>query len=601
MQFAPPPGVPPARTVLVFAWTRFDPIEADFWRRLDRSLAARDLRLMLAAPASPPAGFPVATMTVPRWLDELSPLDCDGLGSIDVATLGFDESALLARETHWSGPALMAAVEDGRRLAMASFAAFWASTLSGLRPAVTVIWNGEHVPELLLKALCRLGDCPTLVVERGPIPRTLFVDEEGLLTSSRIARSGAWPPAAEPWRTIADRVAARLACGNLTAWEQPPARETPSLRATIGARADQTVLLFAGQVDADTQRFLFSPHFPDNVSAFRAFLRALRGRDDVFVLGKQHPYSQTPARVYAEALAESRVPGAWRSDLAIDDALSVADRVAAVNSTVLYEGLARGRPALVLGQWLLSGRGAAEEIDSADALPAAVARWLAGAGAARQQHAWRAGLAHLLSTCLYAIETPEVAGDRPGADDLADRLARRAAGQSWQPPDALLPVLLPRGSVLGSDWWHDEPWTAAADERRRLQAATEVWRIAMRLRPVILRARAAAAGGRPLVIWGTGEAARLTTSLLADHGLAPDAYADSHGGATRHVAGRPVLGPTTLRGRGAQPPYVVIASVRHAEITPALLALGFAESEDFAVVDGAALAGFDPCPAPAGA
>ena len=52
-----------------------------------------------------------------------------------------------------------------------------------------------------------------------------------------------------------------------------------------------------------------------------------------------HPKSRTDPAAYERLLAASGVRGAWRTDLAIDDALAAADRVAAVNSTVILSFL----------------------------------------------------------------------------------------------------------------------------------------------------------------------------------------------------------------------------------------------------------------------
>jgi hypothetical protein len=190
------------------------------------------------------------------------------------------------------------------------------------------------------------------------------------------------------------------------------------------------------------------------------------------------------------------------------------------------------------------------------------------------------------------------------ADQLADRIAHQAGAEPWRVPDPLLPQLLPRATALGAGWWNEWTCAAAADERRaiceRLESANEGWRIGMVRRHAILRARAAAVDGRSIVIWGTGQGARLATELLGSFGLRPAAYAQSEVEPGRQFAGRPVLQPSALTRPGASRPFVVVAGSGPAEVTPALVALGLSADDDFVVLDGRTLTHVERRPAPTG-
>lgn len=595
--------MPPTRAILFFAWAGFDSPERAFWRQLDHGLTRRGHRLVLATPYPPPAEPPdVDHITVPRMLDDLSPIECARLGAIDVSALGLDVDALLERDTRWNGPALLPAIADGRRRAIAAVAAFWRAVLADTQPAAVVVWNGQHVPELILHALCRRYGCPVLFVERAPIPHVLFADPSGLLTASGVAARKEWnisDPAR--WNAAADRVIDRLRAGNLTAWEQPASRGSNDLRRRLGVPAGRKLLLFAGQVDEDTQCFLFSPHFPSNIAAFEAFLGALRRHGDVFVLGKQHPRSATPADAYRAALERSGVHGVWCEDLSIDDALGACDRVCAVNSTVLYEALARGLPVLVLGEWLLMGREAATELAAADVLPAAVAHWLSGDGHIEQQAAWRRSLAFLLSECLYALDPSEFGNDIAGADALAARLAdlaRRGVGCHWPTRERARGLAATAAApVASAPWWDPWQWERQAAERNGettadIEARANRWREAMVMRHLVFTARAAASRGRPLMIWGAGAAGQAAASLLAAIDASPVAYIDSklepRGTETRD--GRLICGPDVLAGSVVSSrPFVVVASIYFAEIVPRLDALGYRATADYFVFETAVL------------
>jgi hypothetical protein len=578
------------RTVLFLAWPQFDAIEVRFWQQLRDTLQAHGLRLVLASGSTPPANLGVPHLRAPGRLDAIWPIAETPVG-VPVSALGLDTIALLQREADWGEPAMVPAVDRGRRDGIERIASYWASILATLRPAVTVIWNGQHVPELILAALCRKGGCPVVFAERAPVPRALFIDDEGISAASRIAQSTVWQTSgASRWRAVAEQVAARMAGGGMTWWDQPaPAQH--DLRRTLGIRPDQRVVMFAGQVDEDTQQFMFSPHFSSNLAAFRWLLGHLRGRSDVFLLGKHHPKSQCPAEVYRRELDASGIPGAWCHDVSIDDVLLTADRVAAVNSTVLYEALARGIPCLALGQWLIGGRGAAWELSSPEEGPAVIDAWLSvdGTAAAIRSERWRDSLAALLDSSIYAYERPVLTGGMRDAEDLAHRLAARAAGlPGWQAPDALVDAMLTTVDKRPAPWWipWDHTWLDALQQRVFAQSTD--WQRWQGMRETLKRTRDAVRRGRPLIVWGTGAAGLQAAALLSELSVEIAGFCRSYASPGEALLGRPVVSPHALR----QVPraFVLVASSAAADIVAQLETHGWCRSQDFEVVDAAGLA-----------
>lgn len=562
------------RVVLFLAWPQFDRPELGFWEELRDALAARGLRLVLASTTPPPVGLGVAHVPGVPSIDAVW-TEGGGAFSVSVDTLGLDEDLLLAREAQWGAPAVLPSIEAYRRRAMTATAGYWLEVLTALNPAVVVLWNGQHVSEIILAAAAREGGLPVVYVERAPVPRALFVDEQGLSAASTVAGLSSWPRPAKDWLDRAGLVSRRIAAGQYTWWEQPPSRslDAASLRRHLRIPEGSLVLLFAGQVDEDTQQFLFSPRFGSNVAAFRWLLDQLRGRSDVFVLGKQHPKSRTPAAVYQRAVAESGVPGAWRDDLSIDDALTVAQRVAAVNSTVLYEGLARGLPVLSLGHWLLSGRGAAYEAGDPERGADAVDGWLEATDAAERQQAWQECLAFLLSTCLYTYPSDDTDDRLYGAAEFAARLGRFAEGTGpWRMPVAAL------DAWFGARQNGTRPWRLPDDPREPNPAPD--WQRAHTLRFQLLEAGRAASAGRRVIIWGTGEGGRHVTILLGGIGVNIWGFAaTSPEGPQAH--GRPLVPPAGL----ATGDFVVVASTAAAHIVAMLIPRGFTPGMDFVVVD----------------
>jgi hypothetical protein len=554
------------------AWPQFDAAEVSFWHRLRDALAGRDLQLVLASTSTPPSTLHVPHLPAIPTIDAYWPPRPLQPGA-SLAAIGLTAPALLAREAAWGAPSLLPAIDSYRRRAMDAVTEHWFQTMAALEPAAVAIWNGQHTTEMILEAVCRACAVPTLYVERAPIPQALFADERGLSAASAVAAEASWPVAAVEWEARADAVVRWLKQDRRTWWDQPASRGAApgEMRRQLDVPDAARVILFAAQVDQDTQQFLFSPHFDRNLAAFAWLLDRLDGRDDVFVLGKHHPKSRTSPAVYERALADRRVRGAWCTDLSVDDALAVADRVAAVNSTVLYEALAQEKPVLAMGQWLLGGRGAAWEIDDLSRGAEVVDAWLQAGDRAERQAAWRRSLASLLSRCLYTYQ-PELEGAGvPGAAALATRMATLAARGE-------------RHASVATDRWiaaqaAAPSWTVPGDDPGVHDARD--WQGAHALRHALLEAVAAVERGRRIVVWGAGAGGRAADALLAQAGARAAAFVSSSPDRS-HVDGRELLSPADL---GTSPrDFVLVASRAAHEIVPALAALGFAPGEDYHVL-----------------
>ena len=562
------------RTVLFFAWAQYDAAETEFWQELRRSLASYGLHLLIVSPNLPPAGFDVEHFAFVPTIDALWP--SHDSQPISVAALGLDADALLAREQEWSGPTLVEGVRRLRRHALSAIALHAVRLLSAVQPVCALIWNGQHVAEMILDAALRHGRTPVLYVERAPVPRALIVDERGLSAASALAAEPQWPIPGEAWLRLAGDISARVAGGALTWWHQPGNRGVDWWRRELRIGPGRQVLLFAGQVDEDTQRFLFSPIFTDNLDAWQWLLQALAGRHDVFVLGKQHPKATMPPEAYRRTLQASELAGAWRSDVSIDDALAVADRVVAVNSTVLYEALARDLPVLALGDWLLKGRGVAHEVRSRESGTPVVDAWLADEGADARRRRWRECLGYLASRSIYAYEEEAVRQGSLGPRDLASRIAACASTAVWQPPSEVLQLLFGSRST--------RPWRNLGDpDRSPSVGPSDEWQAAHTLRHCLLQARAAARRGRRVVIWGAGRAGRIVRELLADAGVAVAAFVSSHE-TPGHVDATPVIAPDGLETEPVRD-FVVVASLAAAEIVPQLTGRDFRDGDDVVAID----------------
>ncbi len=371
-----------------------------------------------------------------------------------LTTSARDFEPYLQRHSDWHG---IAPDELDRQQGMASLQVldhFYRAALLAAQPALLLVWNGCMARELLLVDMARQAGCPVRFLERGPFPGTLQLDADGVLGASRIAQQHDWQwpePARQAqaharWRAFK----ARLSDTNDTWWEQPKSTGPEALRRRLRIPEGKTVVLFAGQVDHDAQNVLFSPHFKNNLEAFRWFVEQLAPRDEVFILGKHHPRSRMPLDGFASAV-EGR--GVWLNTISLADGLALADRVAAVNSNVLLEGAMAGKPCLSLGQGIFSNKHFLYEVTDTERAPGVMKAWLEGRGFAAKRQRWEDFAAYLLAHELYAVTTETEALGLRGAGGMA--VALRDAMSEPPSFDA---------AALGRPWpfldevalWHEE-------------------------------------------------------------------------------------------------------------------------------------------------
>lgn len=419
-----------APRILVHTRGLISPEAADFWQRLRFVLREHGHDLMLMGDHFPPQ----KPIDAP-WLRVRCGLDavveapyCSGWSAWLEPDPAFDAAPYLERERLWHGPESDAA-QTGRRVrALHHFRHFYQGVLKASRPALALIWNGGLPQELLLRDLCRACGCPVHYAERAPFEGAIQIDSQGILGATAIAQSSDWTwPAGEDighWGDVMAAVERHYAEARETWWSQPKSIGPDKLRKRLRIAPGQKVVLFAGQIDHDAQNMLYSPHFENNLAAFQWFCGAVRHRNDILILGKHHPRSQTSPGAFRDAVGDR---GVWLTDVALEDCMAVADRVAAVNSTVLYEGLMMNKPALCMGQGLLSGKGIAYEVERLDAAENVIEAWLEAADFPARKERWNDFGAFLLSSCLYSMKPSGQTYGQRDVHDVAAYLVSNAA------------------------------------------------------------------------------------------------------------------------------------------------------------------------------
>lgn len=456
------------RTVLFHHWHCSDDACAQFFNQLAKRLDERNVELVLFG--SDPRNELIQSryFRFPSALGLIRGRNYPSLRDIDPAIM--DET--IAAEKRWYiNP--MATSDAALRRAHGVGYLNIATLLHGIAPDLVVVWNGEHPLEKLMQIVAKKAGCPILHVERGAFPGSLHLDDTGILAGSRAGvrtmqeASDLLGNEAEIWITRLDRLAASVVEEGLSSWAQPESEGVAELRLRLKVPNGAKIVLFAGQVDEDTQRFLFAPQFSTNLEAFKVFLKHLPNTDDVFVLGKHHPKATSDPANYERALGRR---GRWVTDASMSDCLELADYVAAVNSTTLVEGVMRGKPALALGGTLLGGKGIVYELDPNAAAKDCMQSWLSKVDFSSRLSRWRLFSASMLKEDLFFIDQRSSRRGLQDAAALAERLLPpEGDGPDWE---MAAPRLSPLEMVACNLDVSDPVAVAPAPERRAEESST---------------------------------------------------------------------------------------------------------------------------------
>lgn len=575
---------PRSATVLAHVWTSFTDDEVAAWLEIEAVLKRRGGRLLLSVPASatPPADFPISIVRFPTWLD-LTPVAALSADSQEAGALGVDLDAVVAAERCWDprSPAEADGLESRWRRAAINLAGFYHTLCATVRPAAALVWNGWHGAEIVLRGVLNQWRCPVWFAERGPFPGTLFVDRDGISADSSFVRRQLVVPRSargSAARAIFRQISEAHDPAVHTWWTQPAPRfAREALRERLGVPAEALVVLFAAQVDEDTQAFRFSPLFRRNLDALKWLVGQLPRDGSVFLLGKHHPRSTRPPAEFAEVVGSI---GRWTTDLALADALSAADRVAAVNSSVLFEAALSGLPVLTLGRSLATGRECFHEVTALGSGPRVVRRWLLAQGDARMRRRFLDLGASLIAHRLFALHSRMRELGVPSAADLANRISR---GIRQRVTRSVEPAVLERERWLIAHWNRSFEAIASSSlapmkrplDPREARLLADLWRAA------------AESAHRPVWIWGAGTGGRNLYAALNEIGGRVAGFLDSDPHkATKRVMDLPVAHPEWLYALApGERPFVTVASVFSAQITAALDQAGWNEGCDYLVID----------------
>ena len=441
-----------ASRILISTWCCCTQEEINFWQRLRFALRDRGFELILILYSKPPNFIDVPFLRVPYGLDMIPTIDRNfGLRHwLSNKDHVLDVDQLLKREVSWWGLETGTTAqtirnqtfnlwnllysEDERETRVSSlyfYKDLYSYILKLVQPKLTLIWNGQHTQELILTDLCHKCNCPVAYIERAPFKGNIQIDNKGILADSSIGRIQDWHWSSEEeknhWHSVMMAIVKNYKLKLQTWYDQPQSVGANNLKQRLNIPDDKKIILFAGQVDQDTQTFLFSPHFKNNLEAFKWFFESTLEIENIYILGKHHPRSLSSVDDYRTIVANR---GVWLDDASLEDCLAIADRVVAVNSTVIYESLLVGKPALMLGKSMLSGKEIVYEVDNLKTAKETISRWLAATDFQIRKERWLDFGAYLLSSVFYTMKAPEDSEGQRDTTDLAKYIISDLVGQN---------------------------------------------------------------------------------------------------------------------------------------------------------------------------
>ncbi len=569
-----------SQTILWHVWTEFTPAEINLFNSVSKHLTNQRFRLVLGTPSPPPPDqlnceyyvFPTSPLSLaPNSFTSNTP------GNLANLLCPIDE--LVESDDLWQTDVFDQETNTQRKLGLDFITSIISEAFAMLEPSLVLIWNGHHPIEHLLHSLAKKENCPVLFVERGPFPQTLFVDKRGISADSKFVQQKTTSiPATSKWLDIWDRFKLKNSESRDTWWKQPEQLGKEAWRSKLNIPNNAIVVLFAGQLDQDSQCFRFSPLFPSNIQALKALYKALPQEKPIYIIGKQHPKSHVDSTEFQEILGDR---GQWTNELSLSDALKLADRVVAVNSTVLYEAALRNIPILSMGQWLGMGSDAAYEVSNLNSIQNTVSEWINDTQAALRKRSLRNLGAKLLECALFNMVDDNATEGTRGAQELATEIIQHIHSSApTQPPRFSRKIWNPH--LLSQNWTHSNHLATQLNQAKR-QEIRDTKRHANQITHCALKRCGAEARSKEVWIWGAGNGGQLTETELKRRGTTIHGFIISSGNAKETVNKLPVLiWPAHFT---PERHFIIVVTIHSKEIEALLHSANWIPEVDYEVID----------------
>jgi len=252
---------------------------------------------------------------------------------------------------------------------------YYCEAFQHIDPNLIIIWNPNHVPNIIINSIARRLKIPVVYMETGALPGTMCIDKDGIFGESMVARepeqflvqpltAGELDDAEDLIRYFRDTGANR--------YVQSAGEEFFNALAQIDK--SRPTLFFAGDYDPDSGHFPHTEHAKEFHSPIFGTTRdavlhlaKLAEKNGWNLVFKPHPLSD---RWNIESDLPENVICFKKGD--INALVDASDLTISICSSVSYTALIREKPALTIGYTQLKSKGCAYEAFSLDAIESTI-------------------------------------------------------------------------------------------------------------------------------------------------------------------------------------------------------------------------------------
>ena len=358
-----------------------------------------------------------------------------------------------------------------------------------VRPSIVFNWNGIAAMQAALTLVAEEHGTPCYFMERGLLPETLVMDEQGVNFSSHIAGPN-WlrvrppMPLAEEIKMV-EEYCARLQAEGKTIVAVGDMMNPEKVRDHLNVSAKALIILFPLQIEWDSNILKYSPVYTKMLDVIKDLQEVVAELENAVLVVKPHPEDKDRLTELQVACGSN---GRLSTDLSINSLLDVADVVVTINSTVGLEALVRHKPVVALGQSIYSGKGFTYDVSSRDLLPVqlktAIGDSKKGIFMTAEFHRF---LVYLLKHCLFRFQGEDTWNSR---ENIAKKVISRKSDKKGNDSSKTFLTLLERDyskshslyQEIQAEICKETAANAALNQRIEELLCSKSWRITAPLR-----------------------------------------------------------------------------------------------------------------------
>ncbi|MBK5940365.1 hypothetical protein [Halochromatium roseum] len=229
----------------------------------------------------------------------------------------------------------------------------YSQLIADLKPQLVATWNGTLAVTKCLARAAQSHDLPCLFLERGLIPGTLVVDQQGVNYESAFAGPLAPPVDSVPEsrRQLLEDAFKVLGDSGKSIVNVGEVADRSSIRRHFGIDESERVVLLPCQIDSDTNIVQHSPLVKSMLDLLACVSAAVQGCP-IHVIVKPHPEDEKRRLAIESACDHPQMHCSWHYTL--HSLLTAVDTVLVINSTVGLEALMQNIPVITLGNSVYS-------------------------------------------------------------------------------------------------------------------------------------------------------------------------------------------------------------------------------------------------------